>query len=255
MNANEYQKLAARTECQQSKSVQRMATPLAGMVEDAALAVLDQTSNDSYSLTPIRVNHAVIGLAGEVGEIASLVQKWIYYGKSFKGNELKAALMEETGDVLWYVALMLNALGLNMEAVMKANIAKLRVRYPDKYTDVLAAEESRDRKKEAMAVGYGGKIINEIPLGEPEMCNLGQAGSLAESIEQHHESPIDLGADWVKTIGPASDRKSDVVQDGQGFGHVGEGSVEGCKHEWQPIQSPSGSGLKCKLCGAVESMS
>lgn len=77
------------------------------------------------------------------------MQRWIYYGK---GDLNLPNLVEEFGDLLWYVCLGLNALGLNLEDVMRANIAKLAARYPDKYTDYHAAEENRDRAKESEAV-------------------------------------------------------------------------------------------------------
>lgn len=134
---DEYQRLAGRTECDQHRSLERMA-PYSG----------------PQDLIPIRVNHSVVGLAGEVGELASLVQKWIYYGKRFGETEpehweaLRHQFALEFGDALWYIAEGLNALDLSMSAVMKQNIAKLKVRYPDKYTDWHAADENRDRGKE-----------------------------------------------------------------------------------------------------------
>ena len=128
MNPSEYQKLAERTECNQASAATRM-----------------------FDIQPIRLNHSVIGLAGEVGELASRIQKWIYYGKPLDEAAL-TNLAEEYGDCLWYIAEGLNALGLDMGKVMEANIAKLRIRYPEKYSDLLAAEENRKREEEAKAV-------------------------------------------------------------------------------------------------------
>lgn len=125
MKANEYQKLAQRTECDMNAARSRMDNKAA-----------------------ITINHSIIGILGEGGELANLLQKWVYYGKVFPNDELRVKLAEEYGDVLWYVAEGLNALGVSMEDVMKANIEKLKVRYPDKYTDYNAAEENRDLSKE-----------------------------------------------------------------------------------------------------------
>ncbi len=107
-------------------------------------------ANDDSDLVPIRVNHAVIGLAGEVGELASLVQKRIYYGKDNPG--FKQLMFEELSDVLWYVAECLNALGLDMTECMEANIKKLQIRYPERYEDIRAADENRDKVAELRAV-------------------------------------------------------------------------------------------------------
>src|SRR5262245_10334445 len=129
MDATTYQQLAARTECDQVLSRRRM---------------LGETAVPT--LLPVRLNHAVIGMTGEVGELAALVEHWLYYGKNAVSGPDLTAFKEELGDLLWYVALACNALGLSLAEVMEANIRKLRARYPERYDDRLAQE--RDREKE-----------------------------------------------------------------------------------------------------------
>lgn len=140
MNPSEYQKLAERTECNQNRALARM------QVMDTLLP--------NPSTTTIRLNHSIVGLAGEVGELASLLQKLIYYGKwdGAGKEELVQKLADEFGDCLWYIAEGLNALGLDMGVVMKANIAKLKVRYPHSYTDYHTDDENRNREAEENAV-------------------------------------------------------------------------------------------------------
>lgn len=120
----EYQELAARTECDQRAARARYANP------DA--------------LSPVRLNHAVIGMMGEVGELAAAVERWLHYGQALDLGNIR----EEVGDVLWYVALACNTLDLDMGSIMEANIRKLRTRYPEKYRDELAREENRNRAAE-----------------------------------------------------------------------------------------------------------
>jgi NTP pyrophosphatase (non-canonical NTP hydrolase) len=136
MNPEEYQKLAARTECDQWMALDRMATYRP--YEDVHPRQLES------KLIPVRANHAAIGIAGEAGELAAAIERWIYYGKPLDVINVK----EELGDLFWYMAEMCNALQLDMGDIMAANIAKLRKRYPEKYTDELAAEENRDRAAE-----------------------------------------------------------------------------------------------------------
>lgn len=123
-------------------------------VDVVTLTDIDGTTKQAVvqDLTAIRVNHSLIGLAGELGELASLLQKKIYYGKEFNQEELKQKFKDEYGDVLWYIAEGLNALGIDMTDCMESNIRKLKVRYPEKYTDFNAADENRDRTKEAQAL-------------------------------------------------------------------------------------------------------
>lgn len=129
MNPSDYQRLASRTECDQ---------------EAAARKRHLQDSEGDPKLLATRLSHAVLGLTGEVGELAGAIERWLHYGKELD----RVNIAEEVGDSLWYLALACNALGISMEDVMSTNIAKLRKRYPEKYTNECAAEENRDRAAE-----------------------------------------------------------------------------------------------------------
>jgi NTP pyrophosphatase (non-canonical NTP hydrolase) len=79
--------------------------------------------------------HSALGLAGEAGEFVDCVKKHTVYGKPLD----KANAIEELGDLLWFVALGCKSLGVSMQMIAEQNIGKLRVRYPDQYSDELAA--------------------------------------------------------------------------------------------------------------------
>ena len=82
------------------------------------------------------LNHVALGVAGEAGEFADAVKKHTIYNKAFDYENAA----EELGDLLWYVALGCETLGITMSQVAERNIRKLRERYPEKYTDELAAQ-------------------------------------------------------------------------------------------------------------------
>lgn len=79
----------------------------------------------------IRLLHAAIGLATESGEIQDQLKKAIFYGKPLD----KVNLAEELGDVFWYMAIMSDALQVSFAEIMAKNIAKLKARYGDKFTE------------------------------------------------------------------------------------------------------------------------
>jgi NTP pyrophosphatase (non-canonical NTP hydrolase) len=139
MDPSKYQQLAGRTECNQWESRDRM-------ICYRPYDVHDSRSEDR--LQPIRVNHAIIGMTGEIGELAGALERWIYYGQPMDLTNLK----EEIGDVLWYLALLCNATGLDLSEVMEANLRKLAVRYPERYNRELAVEENRDRESERNSI-------------------------------------------------------------------------------------------------------
>lgn len=73
------------------------------------------------------VVHSALLLSSEAGEIVSEVKRMYAYGKCLD----KANIKEELGDIMWGIALMCNTLDIDLEDVMKSNIAKLEARYPD----------------------------------------------------------------------------------------------------------------------------
>ena len=80
-----------------------------------------------------------LGLSGEAGEVTDHVKKIVFHGHEADRD----ALMKELGDVMWYVTYLLDTLGLEMDDVLEANIAKLQARYPDGFT----SERSRNRSQ------------------------------------------------------------------------------------------------------------
>lgn len=85
-----------------------------------------------------------LGLAGEAGEVADLVKKAVFHRHPLDREKL----IKELGDVLWYVAALCTKLGVHMDDVMAANIAKLRTRYPDGYSSA-ASLQRRDTDADA----------------------------------------------------------------------------------------------------------
>lgn len=88
--------------------------------------------------------HACLGIITESGEIAEAIFKWL-----FDEKELDLInLMEESGDIDWYQALLDTQIGTTQEQRWDRNIAKLRARFPDKFDSDLAAIHNRNLEKE-----------------------------------------------------------------------------------------------------------
>lgn len=71
-----------------------------------------------------------VGVAREVGEFNDMIKKWVFHEKELDMEHAK----KEMGDVLWYVAMMCESFGWNMEDVMQTNIDKLKARYPEGFS-------------------------------------------------------------------------------------------------------------------------
>lgn len=96
MNVNEYQKLA--------------------MV----------TKNPDLKDRDLLIN-SVMGLCGESGEVIDLVKKHVSHGHPLNREKL----IDELGDVAWYLAECAEAIGVTLEDVLTHNIEKLKKRYPE----------------------------------------------------------------------------------------------------------------------------
>ena len=97
-----------------------------------AMTTLNKELDRTQTLT-----NGVMGLCGEAGEASDIVKKHL-----FQGHELnREKLIDELGDVAWYLALTSHALGLTLEEVLEHNIEKLKKRYPEGFS----AEKSLHR--------------------------------------------------------------------------------------------------------------
>lgn len=100
-----------------------------------------------------------LGLVSEVGELAGKVAKAVrkeeitlfgndlYCGKQLPedgGKELHKGLIGEIGDVLWFVSGICEVLGMSLEDVAEANLAKLA-----------------ERKKNGTIIGNGDGVTKE----------------------------------------------------------------------------------------------
>ena len=126
MNPNEYQKMAMRTN--DGKDSERLQSFLIKVDTVNRLAKLEGKSTRVQSEELIC---GAMGLNGEAGEVVDLLKKCIFHGHKF----VKEDLVKELGDVLWYVALICDSLGIPMEEVMEKNIKKLKERYPEGFTE------------------------------------------------------------------------------------------------------------------------
>lgn len=69
--------------------------------------------------------YSVLGLTGEAGELANKIKKTIRDGISGPSH---SELVQELGDVLWYVAAVADNLGYDLETIAAKNLGKLSAR-------------------------------------------------------------------------------------------------------------------------------
>ena len=72
--------------------------------------------------------HWVLGINGESGEIAEKVKKIIRDKDGVVSDDDKKELAKEIGDVLWYLAVFADQLGVSLDDIADQNLAKLQSR-------------------------------------------------------------------------------------------------------------------------------
>ncbi len=85
-----------------------------------------------------QILNASMGMAGEAGEVIDHYKKVLFHGHELDRDKL----IEETGDVMWYVAAMATSLGISLEEIATVNINKLKARYPEKFENDLSINRS-----------------------------------------------------------------------------------------------------------------
>jgi NTP pyrophosphatase (non-canonical NTP hydrolase) len=125
MEINEYQKKASRT-----------------------LPILDTQQTN--------LEHMMYGLASEVGELMTMLKGHYVYKKPFD----VVNLIEELGDIAWYLVGTCTIMDIGADDVLSKNIAKLEARYPEKFTEYhaknrdLANERKILERKEREEAGF-----------------------------------------------------------------------------------------------------
>ncbi len=92
-------------------------------------------------LTPVEAHiiHMMMGLSGETGELLDAFKKMVIYRKPLD----RVNVVEELGDIEFYLEGLRQALDITRDETLEANIAKLRVRYEGfRYSDKNAIERA-----------------------------------------------------------------------------------------------------------------
>jgi NTP pyrophosphatase (non-canonical NTP hydrolase) len=94
----------------------------------------------------LRLLHGAMGCGTESGELLDAVKRYIFYGKEVD----EVNIIEEMGDIEWYLAILRDLLGVSQEDVQRRVIKKLSVRYGEKFSEVGALVRDFLKEREAL---------------------------------------------------------------------------------------------------------
>jgi NTP pyrophosphatase (non-canonical NTP hydrolase) len=119
--------------------------------EEHAKIILPMESKDFESILKrlttdypkVRLLHAAIGMGTETGEFQDAIKKYLFYGTPVDYPNL----IEELGDLMWYIQVACDVLGVTLGEVLRINAEKLQARYSKGKFDKEDAE-NRDLEEE-----------------------------------------------------------------------------------------------------------
>lgn len=89
------------------------------------LALTTAHTDPAYNNTLMDKTIWVMGIAGEAGEIVEKWKKAVAYREGRFDKDQWSDFTKELGDVVWYIAVLADSLGLTLEEVMQLNVKKL----------------------------------------------------------------------------------------------------------------------------------
>lgn len=90
--------------------------------------------------------HCAIGLSTEAGELLDAFKKNIYYGKPLDTVNVG----EEIADCMWYISNLCRMAEIDFEKILENNINKLKVRYPEKFTEENALNRNLESERKEL---------------------------------------------------------------------------------------------------------
>lgn len=125
--------------------------PSVADIKQAEVKMMPDPNEGVIAVDP-RTFHALVGIATESTELMEALVL------AFSGETMdNVNVLEEFGDLNWYQAIGIDALGGDFGTILDTNIEKLRARYPEKFTNESAVNRDLDKER---------AILEGNPLGE-----------------------------------------------------------------------------------------
>ena len=108
---------------------------VAALVKKGSIIKEELTEEQTHLL------HMAVGVSGEAGELLDAIKRYAIYQKPLD----MANVIEELGDLEFYMEGLRTALGITRNQCLEANIIKLSKRYPDAVYTNRAAQARADK--------------------------------------------------------------------------------------------------------------
>jgi NTP pyrophosphatase (non-canonical NTP hydrolase) len=108
---------------------------------EALIDRIRELEGDGVKLTHLLT--FALGASAEMGEAVEIIKKCLLQGKDFS-TDAQRHLLLECSDVLFYIAQLCIAMGVDFEDIMQMNYEKLSSRYPEGHFSVHRSENRKE---------------------------------------------------------------------------------------------------------------
>lgn len=143
------------------------------------------------------IHHMATGIAGEGGELLDCSKKtWVYKKPLDRAN-----MIEELGDLEWYMAGLRQMLGVSRYEILASNVQKLQSRYKNGYTDQAAIDRA-DKNPPQIVDEVGTPIQGE----QLHIIDMGQKDGKNDTVDSDVQPAATVPApapeiqDWVQPL-------------------------------------------------------
>lgn len=157
------------------------------LVSAVPKSVRDEWKERINNHNVIRILHALMGLAGESGEMLEPMKYFILDGTPLDLDNLA----EEGGDILWYEALLAKGLGhLTLDEFMLGNKAKLTARYGTEWTKdgALNRDTVKEMRELAVALKDTPAVVWDHPITSIPIDDIMEAMSSLNAVSEDRKS-------------------------------------------------------------------
>lgn len=137
---------------------------LEGALGQENLRGLPALAADHVDGDAANIIHAIIGKFTEAGELLEAMKAWLNGAQFDRVNAI-----EEIGDGFWYDAVLLDEMESSFPDAMARVIAKLRARFPDKFTEANANERNLESERAILENATGAGSYRDPAEPEPTL--------------------------------------------------------------------------------------
>ena len=125
---------------QYSKFVSAITSPPSTNYTDL-ISRFDELNNMGVNVPKLITSYT--GICSEAGEYAEVVKKILFQSKPYSPENV-FHMQREIGDLLFYISLACEALGITIDDAIKMNVEKLTARYPNGTFDAYFSENRKE---------------------------------------------------------------------------------------------------------------